>query len=88
MTNERTLEEAIALIRVLVAHSHEPLPRDLLEEASKFLEGFPYEPREPHIRGWDLLSDGRLVFTVDSFTNVPVSSEFQQSLMTGLRQAP
>jgi hypothetical protein len=45
MTNERTLEEAIALIRVLVAHSHEPLPRDLLEQASKFLEDFPYEPK-------------------------------------------
>lgn len=48
VTNERTLDEAVALIRVLVAYSHAPLPRDLLEQASKFLEAFPYEPPPPH----------------------------------------
>jgi hypothetical protein len=42
-TNEQTLAEAIALLRVLVAYSHEPLPQDLLEHAATFLERFPYE---------------------------------------------
>jgi hypothetical protein len=44
MTNEQTMAEAIALLRALVAYSHEPLPKDLLERAATFLERFPYEP--------------------------------------------
>ena len=34
-------DAAIALLRVLVAYSHEPLPSDLLKSAADFLKNYP-----------------------------------------------
>lgn len=44
--HEAEIAAAVALIRVLVAYGHQPLPEMLVKRASAFLEPYPFEQSE------------------------------------------